>query len=193
MIGERAFSGPQFTVLSKRGPPQSRPSALWGEEEQGSVRSFPRRGKRSRADFAIQGGPRKAALRLCGERRSKGACGAFPEGGSGAERTLLYKGAPAKPPFGFVGRGGARERAQLSPQGEAEQSGLCYTRGPPQSRPSALWGEEEQGSARSFPRRGKRSRADFAKQGTPAKPSFGFVGRGGARERTQFSPQAETE
>ena len=28
-------------------------------------------------------------------------------------------------PFGFVGRGGARERAELSPKGEAEQSGLC--------------------------------------------------------------------
>ena len=29
--------------------------------------------------------------------------------------------------------------------------------------------------------------------GAPAKPSSGFVGRGGAREQTQFSPQAETE
>ncbi len=29
--------------------------------------------------------------------------------------------------------------------------------------------------------------------GAPTKPPFGFVGRGGARERTQFSPQAETE
>ena len=29
--------------------------------------------------------------------------------------------------------------------------------------------------------------------GAPAKPSFGFVGRGDARERVEFSPQAETE
>ncbi len=29
--------------------------------------------------------------------------------------------------------------------------------------------------------------------GAPAKPSFGFVGEGGARKRTQFSPQAETK
>ena len=29
--------------------------------------------------------------------------------------------------------------------------------------------------------------------GVPAKPPFGFVGRGGARERAEFSPQAETE
>ncbi len=27
------------------GPPQSRPLALWGEEEQGSGRSFPRQGE----------------------------------------------------------------------------------------------------------------------------------------------------
>ena len=29
--------------------------------------------------------------------------------------------------------------------------------------------------------------------GAPAKPSFGFAGRGEARERVQFSPKAETE
>ena len=33
-------------------------------------------------------------------------------------------GAPAKP-VGFVGKGGARERVELSPQAEAEHSGLC--------------------------------------------------------------------
>ena len=87
--------------------------------------SFPRRGKRNRADFAMQGAPAKPPFWLCGERRSKGACGAFPAGGSGTERTLLCKGPPQSRPFGFVGRGGARERVELSPQGEAEQSGLC--------------------------------------------------------------------
>ena len=33
-------------------------------------------------------------------------------------------GVPAKPD-GFVGKGGARERVELSPQAEAERSGLC--------------------------------------------------------------------
>ena len=32
-------------------------------------------------------------------------------------------------PSGFVGRGGARERVELSPQAEAEQSGLCDDEG----------------------------------------------------------------
>ncbi len=41
------------------------------------------------------------------------------------EKEGINNGVPAKPPFGFVGRGGARERVELSPQAEAEQSGLC--------------------------------------------------------------------
>ena len=56
----------------------------------------------------------------------------------------------------------ARERTELSPKGEAEQRGLCDNEGPPQSRPPALWGKEEQGSGRSFRRSRKRSLADFA-------------------------------
>lgn len=35
------------------------------------------------------------------------------------------KGSPQSRPSGFAGRGGARERVELSPQAEAEQSGLC--------------------------------------------------------------------
>ncbi len=38
--------------MRKKGSPQSRPLALWGEEGQGSERSFCRRRKRSRTDFA---------------------------------------------------------------------------------------------------------------------------------------------
>ena len=62
---------------------QSRPSGFVGR---GGAR------KRNEADFASMGPPAKPSLRLCGERRSKGACGAFAAGGSGMKRTLRRRG-----------------------------------------------------------------------------------------------------
>lgn len=55
--------------------------------------------------------------------------GAAPSAEGGAPAADAGKpshpGPPQSRPSGFVGRGGARERAEISPQAEAEQSGLC--------------------------------------------------------------------
>ena len=61
-------------------------------------------------------GPRKAALWLCGERRSKGACGAFAVGGSGAKRTLRRRGERKKERNGrSFPRRGKRSKVEFLP------------------------------------------------------------------------------
>lgn len=59
-----------------------------------------------------------------GERRDSGADELLPQA-EASERSSLT-GPPSKPSEAVsMGRGEARERAELPPQGEAEQSGLC--------------------------------------------------------------------
>ena len=71
-------------ITHELGAPQSRPLALWGEEEQRNERASAARQKRGIWSFLRQLrtnlGPRKAALWLCGERRSSVMSELLPQG-----------------------------------------------------------------------------------------------------------------
>ena len=69
-------------------------------------------------------GPRKAVLRLCGERRGSGMS-ERPAGAGREGYEACPNVAPAKPPSGFVGRGDTAERASFRRKAEASERSSC--------------------------------------------------------------------
>ncbi len=93
---ERVELSPQAEAeqsgLCSMGPPQSRPSGFVGRGGARERVELSPQAEAEQSGLCLSGAPAKPSLRLCGERRSKGACGAFAAGGSGMKRTLRRRG-----------------------------------------------------------------------------------------------------